>query len=151
MFFVCRFRTFLFWTFSFGRPFSGQFSSGRSSFGRSLDILPPPGCSDQLTALLNALNLYRAVPYIEKEDMQHVFLALDDTGDHKIDEAEFLDLCEAIGTKFIKLDEPPFLQVRGRFLSGCTFSAFSVFSALFPSLFSFFVDMCKPMGTKVLS
>jgi hypothetical protein len=47
--------------------------------------------------------------------MQHVFLALDDTGDHKIDEAEFLDLCEAIGTKFIKLDEPPFLQVSGRF------------------------------------
>ncbi|GAQ86801.1 hypothetical protein KFL_003120080 [Klebsormidium nitens] len=67
--------------------------------------------SDQLTGLMHALNLYRAVPHIEKDDMRHIFLALDDSGDYKIQEDEFSDLCDAIGTKFIKLDEPPFLKI----------------------------------------
>lgn len=49
--------------------------------------------------------------------MRHIFLALDDSGDYKIQGDEFADVCEAIGTKFIKLDEPPFLKVPCFFLA----------------------------------
>jgi hypothetical protein len=42
--------------------------------------------------------------------MEHIFLALDDSGDNLISQDEFDDLCVAIRLRFVKTDEPTLLE-----------------------------------------
>lgn len=44
------------------------------------------------------------------QEMEHIFLALDDSGDNLISEDEFDDLCVAIRLRFVKTDEPTLLE-----------------------------------------
>ncbi|GAQ81992.1 hypothetical protein KFL_000970180 [Klebsormidium nitens] len=64
----------------------------------------------QVSSLLQALNKYRNMPDISKKEMEHIFLALDDSGDNLISEDEFSDLCVAIRLRFVKTDEPTLLE-----------------------------------------
>ncbi|CAM6101096.1 unnamed protein product [Calypogeia fissa] len=64
----------------------------------------------QCSRLFKELNQYRTLPKINDEDMEAVFLALDDSGDFKINREEFEDLCAAISLKFDKNDQPQWLQ-----------------------------------------
>jgi hypothetical protein len=52
----------------------------------------------------------RTLPKIADEDMQDIFYALDDSGDFKINEEEFADLCSAISLKFEKAEEPAYIE-----------------------------------------
>jgi hypothetical protein len=65
----------------------------------------------QISKLLVALNQYRSFPHFEESDMEHIFLALDDSGDNLVSEEEFLDMCVAVRLKFVPLDEPTFLEM----------------------------------------
>jgi hypothetical protein len=44
------------------------------------------------------------------QEMEHIFLALDDSGDNLISQDEFDDLCVAIRLRFVKTDEPTLLE-----------------------------------------
>ncbi|GAQ77572.1 calcium channel-related [Klebsormidium nitens] len=67
--------------------------------------------SHQISKLLIALNQYRNFPHFDEADIEHIFLALDDSGDNRITEEEFLDMCVAVRLRFVPLDEPTLLEV----------------------------------------
>nr|ATG70803.1 ATCCH1 fatty acid oxygenation upregulated 2 [Juniperus scopulorum] len=57
---------------------------------------------DQCAELFQALNMYRTLPKISKEDFDCIFYELDDSHDFKINKEEFADLCDAISLRFEK-------------------------------------------------
>ncbi|GLJ17076.1 hypothetical protein SUGI_0295400 [Cryptomeria japonica] len=57
---------------------------------------------DQCAELFQALNMYRTLPKISKEDFDSIFFELDDSQDFKINKEEFADLCDAISLRFEK-------------------------------------------------
>ncbi|KAH7861661.1 hypothetical protein Vadar_029050 [Vaccinium darrowii] len=61
---------------------------------------------DQCIHLFEALNKYRTLPNISREDFELIFDELDDSHDFKINMDEFADLCHAIAMQFQKEDSP---------------------------------------------
>ncbi|CAK7324001.1 unnamed protein product [Dovyalis caffra] len=65
---------------------------------------------EQCIHLFVALNKYRSLPKISKEDFELIFDELDDTHDFKINSDEFEDLCNAIALRFQKEDVPSYFE-----------------------------------------
>ncbi|GAA0161530.1 ion channel [Lithospermum erythrorhizon] len=65
---------------------------------------------EQCILLFEELNKYRSLPKISKEDFELIFTALDDSGDFKINLAEFADLTQAIALRFQKEDIPSLFE-----------------------------------------
>ncbi|KAH9330238.1 hypothetical protein KI387_002346, partial [Taxus chinensis] len=65
---------------------------------------------EQCAQLFEALNKYRTLPNISKEDFDSIFFELDDSHDFQINEEEFADLCDAISLRFEKELAPSWLE-----------------------------------------
>ncbi|KAB5530091.1 hypothetical protein DKX38_020172 [Salix brachista] len=65
---------------------------------------------EQCICLFEALNNYRTLPNISKEEFELIFDELDDSRDFKINLDEFEDLCNAIALRFQKEDVPSYFE-----------------------------------------
>ncbi|KAB5530092.1 hypothetical protein DKX38_020173 [Salix brachista] len=65
---------------------------------------------EQCICLFEALNNYRTLPNISKEEFELIFDELDDSHDFKINLDEFEDLCNAIALRFQKEDAPSYFE-----------------------------------------
>ncbi|KAG0562970.1 hypothetical protein KC19_9G186300 [Ceratodon purpureus] len=81
----------------------------------------------QCAKLFGELNKYRTLPKIADDDMEAVFYALDDSGDLKINRAEFADLCSAIALKFDKAEEPSWFEQYPAFYNSDTLNYVKTF------------------------
>ncbi|XP_058220116.1 two pore calcium channel protein 1B isoform X1 [Rhododendron vialii] len=74
---------------------------------------------DQCILLFEALNTYRTLPKISREDFELIFDELDDSHDFKINMDEFADLCHAIAMQFQKEDSPSCFEKFPAFYHSC--------------------------------
>lgn len=65
---------------------------------------------EQCIHLFEALNKYRTLPSISREEFELIFDELDDSHDFKINLDEFEDLCNAIALRFQKEDVPSYFE-----------------------------------------